>query len=70
MKLKQHANKLYIILAFISGGGLGQISDFIFDVREAFSSEVKKPKATQLVEEQKVKYIDKDFKLQKAETYK
>lgn len=66
-KLKQHKDKLYLILAFISGGGLTQVSDFIFSVREAFSSETRKPKVAR---QDSIKYIDKEFDLRKAETYK
>ncbi len=76
-KFKKHKNKLLIILAFISAGGLTQISNFIFDVRDAFSSEVKKPKASLIDEgdfETKIRYAERDFQLkdnlQKAETYK
>ena len=74
-KLKQHANKLYLILAFISGGGLTQVSDFIFDVKEAFKSEAKKPVVSQVDEgdfKSEIRYVEKDFQLnlQKAETYK
>ena len=74
-KLKQHKDKLFIILAFISSGGLVQIGHFVFDVKEAFKSEAKKPVVSQIDEgdfKNEIRYVEKDFQLnlQKAETYK
>lgn len=65
-KLKQHASKFYIVLAFISGGGLGQLTDFAKDVKEIFQSEAKKPKIAKINDgdfETKIRYMEKDFQL-------
>ena len=74
-KLKQHASKLYLILAFISGGGLTQVGDFIFTVKEAFRSESKTATVSQIDDgdfKNEIRYVEKDFQLnrQKAESYK
>ena len=74
-RLKQHASKLYLILAFISSGGLVQIGHFVFDIKEAFKSEAKKPVVSQIDEgdfKNEIRYVEKDFQLnsQKAGTYK
>jgi len=63
-KLKQHANKLYLILAFVSGGGLGQITDFVGDVKELIKSDSKKPKPTSINGgsiQDEIRYVEKDF---------
>ena len=65
-KLKKHKDKVLILLAFISGGGLSQISDFMFDVKQVFNSESKKQTASQIDGgdfKNEIRYVEKDFQL-------
>ena len=67
-KLKKHKDKFLILLAFISGGGLSQISDFMFDVKQVFNSESKKQTASQIDDsdfKNEIRYVEKDFQLDK-----